>query len=606
MRPDRITLPPQAAAKYALAGNTLARTVKGAAKDRIDVEIGDASAPEFKPHFKFKRWGGEVGFSLSVADHPAATVEIDGEVVRYIKPNHEIHLYDKPDAGEDGGFEFEWFLPQNPGNNTLTANIATEGLSFFYQGELTAEEVAEGCSRPDNVIGSYAVYHSTKGGLNKGDGNDYKTGKAFHIYRPKAVDNSGAEAWCDLNIDTATGILTVTVPQAFLSGADYPVRVDPTFGYTTIGGSTIGSIGNTQNKIAVLSGGFTAASGDTITSFSIYTINSDASGTLLAAAYTVVAGSPSARLAAAENITVSNSATWYSTATVSQALTASTGYCTTIGFGNLAGDSVTLYFDAGSPPGRINALTVAMSDPFDPTGTDSGRQYSVYATYTAGGGATTGDLDVDGVATVNFTGGATQRAALNSTGTSTATFVGAGNMAGTLSSAGTSSVNFGGAQIDQGVLSIDGFSTVNFVGAVAADVTAGALQSAGASTVNFVGADSQGGALASDGVSTVNFVGASTSAGALSINGISTVNFEGAQQGVVTGALSVTGTSTVEFVGEAIGGGVVVPENPLMAGGAVGYHSMADRRRRKIKAQDDRDLADITKWLQTEIYRQAA
>lgn len=145
---------------------------------------------------------------------------------------------DASDIGEDGGLEFEWVLPHRPLTNTLTATIQTKGLDFFYQPPLTPEEIEQGAERPENVVGSYAVYHKEKGGMNRSDGKEYKTGKAFHIYRPKCKDANGNETWGELNIDTNSGILTVTVDNDWLDSAVYPVIIDPTFGYTGVGGST--------------------------------------------------------------------------------------------------------------------------------------------------------------------------------------------------------------------------------------------------------------------------------------------------------------------------------------------------------------------------------
>jgi hypothetical protein len=114
------------------------------------------------------------------------------------------------------------------------------------QPELTPEEIAEGTDRPENVVGSYAVYHKTKRDHVIGQTN-YATGKAFHIYRPKVWDADGNEIWAELSY--ADGTLSVTVPQSFLDSAVYPVRVDPTFGYTSLGatGNNIGTNVNDQS-----------------------------------------------------------------------------------------------------------------------------------------------------------------------------------------------------------------------------------------------------------------------------------------------------------------------------------------------------------------------
>jgi hypothetical protein len=216
--------------------NTLIKAVKENPKDKIEIEIGDSKQTDFKPQFKVMRWDNEVNFSMRAEEDPTATVDIQNGIVKYIAKNYEVHQYEKPEASEDGGFEFEWVLQQKPSNNVLTATIQTKELDFFYQPAFTPEEIAQGMSRPDNVIGSYAVYHKTKSNNIVG-GKEYKTGKFCHIYRPEAIDQKGNKVWCELHIDEGAGLLTVTVPQNYLDTATYPVVVDPTFGYTTIGAS---------------------------------------------------------------------------------------------------------------------------------------------------------------------------------------------------------------------------------------------------------------------------------------------------------------------------------------------------------------------------------
>ena len=224
-----------------LNATTYQQVIKDNPKDRLEVIVGDDKQPDFKPQVKICRWGtsedtNEVNLSIRAQEEVGATLKElpDGTIV-YKAKEYEVHQYDKPDASEEGGFEFEWVLKSKPASNVLTATISTKGLDFFYQPALTPKEIAEGASRPPEVIGSYAVYHSTKGGMNDAAGMEYKVGKFCHIYRPKAIDANGVEVWADLLIEN--GILTVTVPQKFLDDAVYPVRVDPTFGYTSIGAS---------------------------------------------------------------------------------------------------------------------------------------------------------------------------------------------------------------------------------------------------------------------------------------------------------------------------------------------------------------------------------
>lgn len=153
----------------------------------------------------------------------------------------DVTAFVEPKEGSENEFDIDFTLNAKPDTNVFEYTIkGANDFDFLYQPELTPEEIAEGAERPENVVGSYAVYHKTKANHRVGDTN-YATGKAFHIYRPKAIDADGNEAWAELNyvdyFNHEYGVLTVTVPQEFLEKATYPVRVDPTFGYTAAGAS---------------------------------------------------------------------------------------------------------------------------------------------------------------------------------------------------------------------------------------------------------------------------------------------------------------------------------------------------------------------------------
>jgi hypothetical protein len=261
---------------------TFGEKVKDEPKDTIEVEVGDSKQPDFKPQVKVMRWDNEVNFSIRAEEKAEGIVEDDGTKIKYITDKYEVHQYHKPETGEDGGYEFEWVLKEKPDTNVLAATIQTKGLDFFYQPELTAEEIERGYYRPENIIGSYAAFHNTKSG-NGNNGKDYRSGKAFHIYRPHAIDANGVQVWCELNIDTDSDLLTVTVPKEFLDTAAYPVVVDPTLGFTSIGGSNVttwfgyigwGSIG-------------TAPSAGTVDSLSVYIDKNGGVGTYKTALYIV-------------------------------------------------------------------------------------------------------------------------------------------------------------------------------------------------------------------------------------------------------------------------------------------------------------------------------
>lgn len=136
---------------------------------------------------------------------------------------------------EDHGTEFEVHLKEKPDTNVFKFSIRTKGLKFYYQPELTEEEIKNGDNRPESVVGSYAVYHESK------RDNNYQTGKVAHIYRPKIIDANGDWCWGVLSINEEQEELLITVPQEFLDTKQYPIIVDPTFGYNTAGG-TNGSV----------------------------------------------------------------------------------------------------------------------------------------------------------------------------------------------------------------------------------------------------------------------------------------------------------------------------------------------------------------------------
>lgn len=300
-----------------------------------------------------------------------------GDVTAFIEPK------------SDSEFDIDFTLHSKPDTNVFTYKIdGAEEFDFFYQPELTPEEIEEGSDRPENVVGSYAVYHKTKAHHRVGDTN-YATGKVYHIYRPKAFDADGAETWAELSY--ANGALSVTVPQKFMDDAVYPVRVDPTFGYTTAGGTELQGYSSASAAIGQMASQLTASSGDTITSYSVYSrwLGVGGGSAISFSAYTVVSSNPDTRLATITTIAIGDTtAQWRTTATVSQALSNGTTYCIGIS-AETDSDSGGIWYDAGSAPGRINSTLTTLAASFSPTGTDSGRHYSIYATYTASGGGAT-------------------------------------------------------------------------------------------------------------------------------------------------------------------------------------------------------------------------
>lgn len=242
--PDSLT--PEAAAKYRIENNTFLREAKADPKDRLEVEIGDIKQSDFFPQVKLKRWDNEVNLSVRLIDDELEDPILGSvsEKLTWKKPKKEIQFYELPVSEDlpEGGYEFEIQLYEKPSGNLVQFSLQTKGLDFLYQPALSEEEISQGHIRPDNVINSYAAYYIDCP-INFRDGKVYRTGKAFHIYRPRIGDSKGDWCWGDLDIDVPNNLLTVNIPQSFLDDAAYPVihAAGLTFGYTSVGASNIAS-----------------------------------------------------------------------------------------------------------------------------------------------------------------------------------------------------------------------------------------------------------------------------------------------------------------------------------------------------------------------------
>ncbi len=171
--------------EYTFKNNAYFATPKDDPKDRIEVEIGDEKdASKFHSQLKIMRWDNEVNASFRFLDNEPKQLVTEGERIKLVGAKKEVHFYEIPQKTEplEGGFEFEVILKEKPTSNKLEFSIETKGLRFYYQPELTEEE-KKTCYRPENVVGSYAVYHSTKkNDYSKISGKNYRTGKAFHTF----------------------------------------------------------------------------------------------------------------------------------------------------------------------------------------------------------------------------------------------------------------------------------------------------------------------------------------------------------------------------------------------------------------------------------------
>lgn len=340
-----------------------------------------------------QRWDDDVHLKVGY-DMPILSTTVSDINFTYVGTDQDVQ-YNKlePSAAfPDGGYELNVVLKTPPLTNTLTYTLDTKGLDFFYQPPLDQEEQpskiyscnATDCfngngelitHRPENVVGSYAAYYAAVT-QNIENGKEYRTGKAFHIYRPYAVDTKGTTVWADLLIDITTNTFTIAIPQQFLDEAIYPVLVDPTFGYTSSGASNAGGTG------PVLTNFTTNNEGGTITNISTncntYFGTTQSMGNAIY--NTSGAALPDARLATDAGDVVITGTGWFTT-NVSVNITANTVYW--LGYFLNASSILGIAYDsstAGNEQSRTDAFET-WPDPFGTPTFSLARKVSIYATY---------------------------------------------------------------------------------------------------------------------------------------------------------------------------------------------------------------------------------
>lgn len=403
-------------AKYQQDGNSLIKTdiknaeldkYKGEPKDEIKITLGDKDKTEFVPNIELKRWN-EVSFKIKPNLDGIATkdkeLSFEGEKVKFNTPKISFEMYDYTEG--EGGYKFIWYLNEKPATNKVEFQIESSGLDFFYQPPLT-QEYQNGYSeqfqkeivvsetqvkdldgnvlvnRPENIVGSYVVYHSTKGGMNDINGKEYKVGKVFHIYRPHIIDAEGKETWGILHIEN--GIYSVEIPQEFLDKAVYPIKSNDNWGYEGAGGSA-DYVGNPDINGSLFT---SPVNMGTITSISVSADGSGDDGLsfkgviVLHSTLNIVSNGVSS----AHSLPASKTwtATTYSTAPT---VSASTHYL--LMYINSAPFSgyCAFYYDTGDTnQGHYDSSNNYTTPQNLGTATHSTKKYGIYATYTASGGA---------------------------------------------------------------------------------------------------------------------------------------------------------------------------------------------------------------------------
>lgn len=362
-----------------------------------------------KPKFTMRGWNNEYAISVipQFPNQPLGVAQdIQGvrstSTKRMEYKSGDITAFIEPKEGGGNEFDIDFTLDSKPDTNIFTYIIeGAEEFDFFYQPELTPEEIAKGAFRPENVIGSYAVYHKTKRNHKTGETN-YATGKVTHIYRPKAIDANGQEVWAVL--DYQNEVLSVTVPQEFLDTAIYPVRVDPTFGYTSVGatgGSTMcqNFVGIGVNDSGTVGTGYNLSEAGTLDSLhiAVKSVNGAATIDMFAALYredTVADSHPLVASVERLGVGINTTGTFYTFTAASETLTTDDYIVAGVCDGNeLAFDGVVVLLDSGSNHNLYDELnsgagayaTRKAENPWTETDSVVTSIYSLYATYSVTG-----------------------------------------------------------------------------------------------------------------------------------------------------------------------------------------------------------------------------
>lgn len=309
-------------------------------------------------------WNGESGFTIRAAPESREDVQVYSH---------------NPFDAEGGGVEYARVLLERPPSPALSYDFDYWNLAFHYQGRLSKWEVERGNERPEHVLGSWAVYHPTR------RNNQYKTGKACHIYRAWAEDARGWRVWCRTRF--APGKLLVIMPEQFWRSAAYPVFVDPTIGYTSLGASV-----DTTNRFALANSYTAPSSGDANPGTAYYGGRvGTGTGTVYIGVYDFGDGDISGnnRLAVSSGITLNTTAQFQSAAITWTGIVSGTAYFIE-NYSNTIGVITRYDTTAGQTNQQTSTVSGAASPP-DPhvarSGTAANWQSSAYVDYTAGGGS---------------------------------------------------------------------------------------------------------------------------------------------------------------------------------------------------------------------------
>ena len=252
-----------------VAGQTLYTALDTA---RCKAVIGGKETAYFAPsvNFSYEFESGAEKLFFNICDDPdQVDTKFCTETATTDKVSVKTGEIESSFELKDGRLKINRTFDKKPAVAPRYKIAQSKGITWHYQPELTQEEIDEGCQRPDEVVGSYAIYcdraNHIKGSTGKTIVN-YATGKLCHLYAPYWIDAKGSKVKGAQ--EYKDGWLTFALPDTkWLDSAVYPVTLDPYIGVENYGAS---SFGLAAENIIRASGSGTASEDGTVTSIDIY------------------------------------------------------------------------------------------------------------------------------------------------------------------------------------------------------------------------------------------------------------------------------------------------------------------------------------------------
>lgn len=373
-----------------------------AAESKVDSagEVKTAAITD-KPAIELSKWSGHANMQieyLGIASTTQGSRPLLSKNVEWTEGSQKMEAVplDPSPQNEDGGMEINIILDAPPASNVFPFKISgAENMDFAYQTpywqEAGLKAPTQDCTdtdcvvrghfrhRDENISGSYTVFSITNKDHLEGQLN-YAAGKLFQIYRPLVTDAKNNTIWGDLSYNE--GVLSVSVPQAFLDGATYPIKIDPQFGNTTNGASQIAEQGP-DNSFGQLFN-FSTVQGVTVTKITAR-LNNNGSGTRTfdVASYTYASSSPQARIGSAVSSSISSASATNVDVTVSNVMTGGIAYTTAIGNWDQT-NILNIYYDNG-PSGTVgtnyDTSTGSLNSAWVNSNTTGIERVTLYSTY---------------------------------------------------------------------------------------------------------------------------------------------------------------------------------------------------------------------------------